>query len=408
MMNKRVRRGLAYAVCCALLMAGCSGKSTRTILLDTPRDSGAQAEQTGTAGDIKEIHSIKLLATLDEENIELFAQGWMDDTHLCAMAQREAQPEPMFLISVDDTYGFVKKLEGTEGGGEYTLSPDGKNVAYIVQNEDSAGGNQDGQQAAVESLVPAGFQSVCLYQTERAEVMHLYENRKGHSLSMETLRFSTSGRYVSFVEQDRANGEMFVHVYDLHTDAHNTYNATYLGDVMFTPRWVEVDAQGRPAYALGYDGVNGICCWRLFTDETNRETYLEQMLATGLDFALYANLGDDLLYVNRYGELTCLSLATDQEQMLLRNVLGMVASGTGKRVAYTRMNGNNMELYVADLQESQARNGGLTIANARVVYTGMNLTLLAWNPAGNKLLILDQDKEDSRSSYRVLEFYTAE
>ena len=84
------------------------------------------------------------------------------------------------------------------------------------------------------------------------------------------------------------------------------------------------------------------------------------------------------------GELTCLSLATDQEQMLLRNVLGMVASGTGKRVAYTRMNSNNMELYVADLQESQARNGSLTIANARVVYTGVNLNAPRVEPGGQQ------------------------
>lgn len=407
-MKTNGRKGLACAVCCALLLAGCAGKSTRTILIEAPKSGGTQAEQTGTAGDIREIHSIKQLATLDEMSIELTGQGWMGEARLCAVARYQMQTDGAFLVSVDDTYGFVKKLEGTEGDGWYTLSPDGKNVAYATQSLSEADKEQLVMEDAGKFIPPAGYQSIYLYQTERAEVTRVYRNREGYSLSVDTYRFSSDGRYVSFLEYRWDGSEKFVHIYDLYTDTLNTYNA-YVDDVMINPRWVDVDNQGRPAYVLGYSKGKGTCYVRLIADETYKQTYPDEILVSNINFEqYYANLGDDIVFLNQYNELVCKHLATGKSQMLQRNVLSMVVSQSGKRVAYTKASGNNMELYVADLVEGQGQGPGIAMANARVVYTGMNLSLIQWSPAGDKLLILDPDKEESRSSYRVLEFYTAE
>ena len=402
------RKQLACALCSALLLSGCAEKSTRTILIEAPKSGGAQAEQSGAAGDIKEIHSIKQKATLDEKNIGLEGLGWMDDTRLCAVARYETQGGSAFLVSVDDTYGFVKKLEGTEGEGWYMLSPDGKSVAYATK--DLVDYDKQAYMAADAGkfIPPQGYQSICLYQTQSAEVTRVYQNQKGFSLSEDTFCFSPNGRYVSFMEYNWDGSEKVVHIYDLQSDALKTYTL-FVDDVMINPRWIGLDDQGQPSYVLGYSKGKGTSCVRLITDETYRQVYPEQMLIGDIYYELYANLGDRMLFLNQYNELVCKHLTSGKSQILQRSVLGMVASENGKRVAYIKASGNNSELYVADLMDNAQDNAaGLSIQNARVVYTGSSLSLIQWNPSGDKLLILDQDKEESRSSYRVLEFYTSE
>ena len=150
---------------------------------------------------------------------------------------------------------------------------------------------------------PCGVSVGCLYQTEaRRGDAPIRNHKRGIPCRWRRCAFRPAMPVRVVVQKgDFRQMGRCLYVYGLLTDAHNTYNATYLGDrcSALGGRWMRRKAC---ICAPSYDGVNGICCWRLFTDKADRETYLEQMLATGLDFCAVCESGRrSSQYVNRYG-----------------------------------------------------------------------------------------------------------
>ncbi len=399
----------------SLLLTSCQKSSIRNVVMK-PDASSSQADQNAQDGTLKEIRSFPVTATVNGETVNMQIHGWMDATHLWCETYGNGITG---YSTVDDSFGFVKKLSGTDFQLLLGISPDGRYAVGFEKDTQKMGS------------------ALILYDSKTEQTTRILQMGTTMSLQTQSACFSQDGRYMSFlvalpeaVNDAGAFMRLQIIVYDLEDHLMQTYVADMMRSVYPNALeiteakslhdlsgWMITSNEKGLVNAIYMHLIEGKAIPQAMVPTENRRIYdlqMSKLVASGRGLAMGKSLSinqsshwydNAAIIQTSNGRMLAVDLRNGNGRVLAENLRSMIVSSNGKRAAFYSVSNAGAEIYTARIELDSS--GMPTLENMRLVYTGKSIALLFWNQDASKFVLYESDEKNKASYYRVLTLNTA-
>ena len=363
--SKRAARFVFIVIACIVFLNACSDKEPKTIVMEDSVQSDSSAEtQNPENGKVYQYNSFNII---DNEPVDEQLFGWVDGNNAADLVYKEKSDETT-IQSVNYKYHFTKEIMPvTEDIATYSLSPDGRSLAYVRKN--------DTLQYVVRDI-------------STGRDTQLFEWNRDFSISGVGIGWSGNSSYLTYSIYDYKAGTCIVTVFDLiHGESRQftleldpASNGIIESDVLSAA----VSDDGARLLItsdnlLGYENTKSL----VFIYDIKANEFIPAKRFYDFKKA-YPDFfsANQVMFVDTSSYALCLyDIDREETAVIGNNIIYYKLSDDGKNIAYVKLSENKeFNIYTAALE-------GETLGNETRIYQGILPTDIWWSPDKSKILM---------------------